>query len=63
MSLENSKIKVNYESTHRLFDDLVKSVDSEILSKIQGEIMIQLVVDEEGRSCCISISNGTNVST
>jgi hypothetical protein len=62
MSLENSEVVVDYQSKEMLYSDLIKNVDLKTLSKLQGEIMIQLLVDKEGKPCCISISNNTNVS-
>jgi hypothetical protein len=61
MSLENSKIKIDYESKQSLYSDLIRDVDPKTLSKVRGEIMIQVLVDGEGMPCCISVSNKTNV--
>jgi hypothetical protein len=63
MSLENSKMVVSYQSQDSMYYDLIKNVDKKFLDKVQGEIMIQMLVDSEGKPCCVSVQNETNVSS
>jgi hypothetical protein len=63
MSLENSKILVEYKSNDSLYYDLIKNVDLKYLAKVQGDIKIQLLINAQGSPCCVSILNETNVSS
>ena len=63
MSLESSKILVDYKSNDSLYYDLIKNVDIKYLAKVKGDVKIQLLVDSQGSPCCVSVSNETNVSS
>jgi len=63
MSLESSKILVEYKSNDSLYYDLIKNVDIKYLAKVKGDIKIQILVDSQGSPCCVSVSNETNVSS
>ena len=63
MSLENSKITIEFSSYKELYEALTKDVEGKVLMKVKGKIMMQIVIEPNGSSCCVSISNKTNVSS
>lgn len=42
---------------------IINGVDEKVLSKIEGVLKLQIIVDTDGRSCLLSVGNETNVTT
>ena len=57
--LEGKEINAKYDE-QKLLQDLLKTVDTKTLSKINGEIYFQVVVYTLGNHCCVSIKNELN---
>lgn len=44
-------------------DVFSESLDAEVIKEIKGILFLQILVDEKGKSCLISVENNTNIST
>ena len=42
---------------------LAENFDKEVITDIKGVLSIQIVVDQEGNSCVLSLENDTNIET
>ncbi len=58
--LEGKEIFTKYDDED-LLSDLLKTIGKEEKNKIRGNIYFQVVVDENGYHCCMSIKNELNV--
>ncbi len=63
MAFENSRLTIEYTSINDLFNDLFSDVPKDYLQELNGEIMIQVLIDESFKPCCISFSNESGVSS
>ena len=60
-SLESNIITAKLEKSD-ILKVIKDALGTKTLSKIKGEMMLQIIVDLEGRSCLISIDNNTNIN-
>ena len=63
MSTESRSITTIYTSPELFYEDLLKDVNPKHLEKLNGELLLQILIDKDLTSCCISIKNSTNVSS
>jgi hypothetical protein len=63
MSTENRSITTIYKSPELFYEDLLKDVNPKHIEKLNGELLLQILIDKNLTSCCISIKNSTNVSS
>ena len=54
---------LNNNSIAIMKDDLIKDVKEKLIDKLEGEIMMQILIDSNRQPCCISILNKSNVSS
>ena len=58
--LEGSEIYAQKDISE-LLKEILNDIDSTKITKIKGEIKIQIYVDENGNVCCISMENNLNI--
>nr|WP_181716104.1 hypothetical protein [Flavobacterium sp.]QJS06628.1 two-component system sensor histidine kinase/response regulator [Flavobacterium sp.] len=51
------------EPPNSLMNELLDKFDKKSLSKIKGNIEVQILIDENGRACLLSSANQTNISS
>ena len=43
-----------------LLNEILEQIDSEVISKIKGEVSIQVIINADGVLCCMSMKNNLN---
>jgi len=54
---------ISIQPVEDLIEILAFNMDEEVIKEIRGVLLIQVVVDQKGRSCLLSAENSTNIPT